>query len=419
MLSQHDCPSEDDLAELLEEGLSRDASSSIEAHLAGCGSCCSALAALVGTTRDSTTVPGANGSPIEETTLASGTLVGRYRIMEPLASGAMGCVYVAFDPELERRVAVKVLRSELEVGNEELDNRLRQEAKTIAQVSHPNVVTVYDAGRDQRRVFIAMELVTGMTLREWLAAAPRSWREIVDVFLEAGRGLFAAHSAGIVHRDFKPDNVLVTDDGDVKVMDFGLAHPDPCGTTELAEMAIDSKGESAGVPPARRPIDFAPARAESRLTRTGVAIGTPAYMAPEQIERGASDARSDQFSFCVAMWEGLYRQRPFAARDLPQLRESIRSGRAAPDANLDVPLVVRHALLIGLRDDRGQRHPSMAPLLATLAGSTARHVPEVLGFDATAVRAKHPTLRRGWSSRAFGSSRWSSSRRGSSKSVRR
>jgi serine/threonine protein kinase len=404
MLSQHDCPSEDDLAELLEEGLSCDASSRIEAHLARCGDCCSALAALVGATRGSTTIPGTNCSPIEEPTLASGTFVGRYRIMEALASGAMGCVYVALDPELERDVAVKVLRSELEVGNEELGDRLRREAKTIAQVSHPNVVTVYDAGRDQRRVFIAMELVAGMTLREWLAAAPRSWREIVDVFLKAGRGLFAAHSAGIVHRDFKPDNVLVTDAGDVKVTDFGLAHPDPGGTTEFAETAID----------------FAPARAESRLTRTGVAIGTPAYMAPEQIDRGASDVRSDQFSFCVAMWEGLYGKRPFEGRNLSQLRESIRDGRAAPEANLDVPRVVRHALLVGLRDDRGQRHPSMAPLLATMAGSMERHDP---------VRSTRPfprlgpeiarLARRGWSSRAFGSSRWSSSRRASSKSVRR
>jgi eukaryotic-like serine/threonine-protein kinase len=193
-----------------------------------------------------------------------------------LGAGTSGVVYEARDPELDRRVAVKVLRPEASEQRE----RLLREARSLARLSHPNVVTVYEVGSFERGVYVAMELVEGVALKRWLEY-PRGSNEIVGVLAQAARGLAAAHARGVVQRDFKPENVIVGEDGRVRVIDFGLA-----GAAE----SIDPAGED-------------PDGAALRLTRTGEVIGTPAYMAPEQVRGGRVDARADQFAFCVVACE--------------------------------------------------------------------------------------------------------------------
>jgi tetratricopeptide (TPR) repeat protein len=253
--------------------------------------------------------------PPRFTTLPRGATVGRYLVLDAVGAGGMGVVYAAYDPEFDRRIALKIVRPR--------GDRLLCEAQAAARLSHPNVVAVHDAGSFGDQVFLAMELVDGQTLRQWLAEEERGWREIVRVFTLAGRGLAAAHAAGLVHRDFKPENVLVGKDGQVRVADFGLARPED--DTALAE-----------------PWD------EGLRT-----AGTPAYMAPEQ-RRGAADARSDQFSFCVALWEALAGTRPVSG--------------AAGELR---PAWLRQVLLRGLQADPAARHPSMEALLAALTRDPA------------------------------------------------
>ncbi len=242
--------------------------------------------------------------------LERGAAVGRYVILDRIGAGGMGVVYAAYDPELDRRVALKLLRTDRFAAPGHL--RLLREAKALARLTHPNVVAVHDAGTFGDQVFVAMELVEGETLRQWLEAGARSWREVLDRLLAAGRGLAAAHAAGLVHRDFKPENVLLGRDGRVRVVDFGLAKALADAAEEPA--APDSGGELA-----------------SPLTEWGAVLGTPAYMAPEQIRGIAADARSDQFSFCVALYEALYGERPFGKgpRETPSRGARLR-GPPAP-----------------------------------------------------------------------------------------
>jgi dienelactone hydrolase len=369
-----DCPSEDELAELVELGL-QTASAAMSEHLARCVACCDVLASAA-----VLSASGADPPSADEEALAPGTFLGRYRIVDLLGMGAFGRVYVAFDPELDRQVAIKVLFPGTPDESELLGQRLRREAKAMAKLSHPNVVTVFDVGVSEGRVFLAMELVAGITLRNWLPSARRPWREIVNVFLLAGRGLQAAHSAGLVHRDFKLDNVLVTPEGDVRVTDFGLARLDVEDSRETggSSDALDSAG------------------IESRITRSGAFVGTPGYMAPEQLDGRPADARSDLFSFCVALWEGLYGKRPFAGSSVAELRVAIRKG-AVPETASDVPRAVRDVLLIGLSEDPAQRFQSMSLLLEKLTASNAPHAPSgfkwavrlafALALSATAVTA--------------------------------
>jgi serine/threonine protein kinase len=218
--------------------------------------------------------------------------IGRYAVEEILGSGGMGVVYLAFDPELDRRVAIKVLplRSSHDTPARQ---RLVAEAQAMARLAHPNVVEVYHAATTEDEVYIVMELVAGVTLREWIRSSARSVADVLEVFDAAGRGLAAAHAVGLVHRDFKPDNVLLALEGDrvvaVKVADFGLA-------SSLGHVPTSVEGASTGPFP------------NVRLTQTGTVLGTPQYMAPEQW-RGSTDARSDQFSFAVATSETRWGQR--------------------------------------------------------------------------------------------------------------
>ncbi|MGB1275895.1 MAG: serine/threonine-protein kinase, partial [Nannocystaceae bacterium] len=216
-----------------------------------------------------------------------GQRIGRYQLGKPLGRGGMGVVYVADDELLGRVVALKVLRED-RTGSVALSRVLR-EAQSLARLSHPNVVQVYDISTYNGQIFIAMEFIAGGTLRQWLDAETRSFDTILEVFLQAGRGLAAAHNVGIIHRDFKPDNVLIGADGRARVADFGLAAEQPQFASNVTVTSED----------------------DERLTRAGTILGTPRYMSPEHREGGNLDARADQFSFCVALYEALYAAHPF------------------------------------------------------------------------------------------------------------
>ena len=284
--------------------------------------------------------------PTPKVSMNVGKTLGRYTLVERLGSGAMGVVYRAEDRELSRHVAVKVLHR----PDDALTERLVREARSMAQVNHPNVVAVYDVGTSDTTTWIAMELVEGVSLRQW-QQTPRTVVELLEAYGDAGRGLGAAHASGIVHRDFKPDNVLVGKDGRVRVTDFGLA--------------------------AARPADGGDAPAELTgdlsLTRSGTVMGTPAYMAPEQFESGNVDARTDQFNFCVALYEALYRERPFAGKSYDELYENVSAGKVSPaPANARVSKATRAIILRGLSVKPGDRYPTMDHLLDDLARDRAR-----------------------------------------------
>ncbi len=309
--------------------------------------------------------------------------IGRFAVIKREAAGSMGEVYVAYDEELDRKVAVKLLRTELspQSDSDAGRHRLLREARTLAGMPHHrNLVQVYEAGLHGSRVFLAMEYIRGRTLREWLAArrdaAPNrrsraaDWRAVLAAVLDAGRGLEAAHSAGVVHRDFKPDNVVVGDDGRVCVVDFGLARPLPSSQEAHGRAATDGSPRSATGEAGARPPNATTIGDE---TATGEVAGTPAYMAPEQLSGEPGDARSDQFSFCVVLHEALYGVRPFDGADLAGLHASILAGlRAAPARDSAVPRYVGKALERGLAVDPADRYDSMRALLAALLRDPAR-----------------------------------------------
>src|SRR5450432_326922 len=318
--------------------------------------------------------------------LPRGASIGRYVVLGLVGRGGMGEVYGAYDPELDRKVAVKLLR--VKPGNgvtlSEGRQRTLREAQAIARLSHPNVVVVYDVGTFEDKVFIAMEFVEGHTLTYWLESQRRTWQEILKVFVAAGRGLAAAHDKGLVHRDFKPDNVMVGSDNQVRVMDFGLARqasdkppvrPSP-GPIPLPIAVALPEGERDTVVV---PIDGSGAEAmmkgsgarsgafDMHLTRTGAMMGTPTYMAPEQFRGQATDARTDQFSFCVSLYDALYGERPFAGDGINALATNVIRGDVSnAPANARVPVWLRKILLRGLRPASTERWPSMEDLIDAL-----------------------------------------------------
>lgn len=282
------------------------------------------------------------------------TRIGRYIVEACIGRGGMGLIYAAYDPELGRRVALKVMRAAwlARCGGEEARWRLLREAQALARLAHPNVVTVHDVGLVDEGLFIAMELVEGEDLKRWLAARPRGWQRIVEVFRQAGAGLIAAHRVGLLHRDFKPANVMLGSDGRVKVLDFGLARRAAEAPDSGPATSISSSGE-----------DFL----ALSLTRDGGRWGTLAYMAPERHGRGEADARSDQFSFCVALYEALYGQLPFPGDDGPALLAAMRNGRLRqPPAGSRVPRWLWRLLRRGLASEPAARHSSMEALLSRL-----------------------------------------------------
>jgi tetratricopeptide (TPR) repeat protein len=270
--------------------------------------------------------------------------IGRFVALEKLGEGGMGVVVAAYDPQLDRKVAIKMMHDQL---SELQGSRLAREAKAMAQLNHPNVLTVHDTGLYGDRLYIAMELVDGTTLTKWLRAKPRTHDEIFDVIMQAGRGLAAAHAAGLVHRDFKPDNVLVGNDGRVRVSDFGL---------------VSSTGEAPTSDGHKPKVD-----SHAGLTQTGAVMGTPLYMAPEQHAGKVADAKADQFSFCVTLWQALCDEMPYGADSYEALVENVSGGKLRPiPKGARVPANIKEILARGLSSNSAERFPSMKELLAAL-----------------------------------------------------
>jgi len=291
-----------------------------------------------------------------------------YRIVRRLGAGGMGVVYLARDLELQRDVAVKVHRAM--AGTE----RLYREAVAMAQLAHPNVVTIHGVGRVNGQLYIAMEYVAGYDLSEWIAAAPRTYREILELMIAAGEGLAAAHAAGFVHRDVKPNNILVGVDGRPRVSDFGLVRAaDDAASGTVIDRANGDRTDAGSRSAAATadPVARLSARAEESpiaadLTGIGTAVGTPPYMAPEQLDGRAVDARADQFAFCVVLYEALFGQRPWRGTTIEGQRHEIATLAPRPPGRTEVPATVWKALRRGLARDPAARFPDMRALLAVL-----------------------------------------------------
>ena len=385
-----DCLREDTFQLLARGELSPLETHAAQEHLDRCPSCREVLGTVLRASmlaRPERSEAAAHGAfdpalaPPDASAFMPGTTVGRYVVIEPLGVGGMGVVLLARDPELDRRVALKLIRPAASAEHgQTLHDRLRLEARAMARLSHPSVVAVYDVGQIGEVIFVAMEYVRGANVRQWLDASPRSWREVLDVFVRAGRGLAAAHAAGLVHRDFKPDNVLVADDGSVRVADFGLARLE-----SLPAEAAPGVASTKVVPP--------PATA----TASSLFMGTPAYMAPEVLAGGRADARSDLFSFCVSLYEALYGQRPFPSRSSSPGGEV----RDPPRGNA-IPAWVRRPLLQGMHARPEERPSSMEALLSDLGRERARRrkwmslaVLALLGVAAL-MTVRVPQLGRRW-----------------------
>lgn len=336
-----------------------------------------------------TTLPIGTG----ETAWTDGARIGRFSVCRLLGAGGMGVVLEADDPELERRVAIKVMhvgdgsRAEVHRG------RLIREARAAARLSHPNIITIHDVGTlADGHPFIAMELVEGQTLEQW-QATPRPWREVVERYLAAARGLAAAHEAGLVHRDFKPHNVLLGSHGTLRVSDFGIAavaQPEEAATAAdptgpASATAADPTGPTAADPPAPAapPANDLPA---TPLTAVGEVLGTPAYMAPEQRAGATVDARADQYSFCVALYEALTGVLPFGLEAPERARRAAKrdllAGPRRPGPRRLYALVTR-----GLSPAPADRFPSMREIIAELERTLVRRRLAVAGLTAGVAAA--------------------------------
>lgn len=298
------------------------------------------------TGRDAPTRPSMRSFPVEGETsnLRGGDLVGRYVVLGIIGAGGMGIVYLAYDPELDRRVALKVLRSEFS-HLDTVGPSLLQEAKSMAQLSDPNVCTVYEVGASKGAVFIAMEYIDGETMSDWLESRPRTWKDIVEVMVQAGRGLEAAHRSGIVHRDFKPDNIMIDQQGRVRVMDFGVS-------------------ERAVRKPGIRPENAEDGDVPRRDSFSSLVVGTPGYMAPEQLNAQPVDQRCDQFSYCATLYKTLYGELPYQGSTLRELREAFEQDQLVEtDNHRGVPNWLRQIVLRGISINPDDRFPSVGAVV--------------------------------------------------------
>ncbi|MCE9668523.1 protein kinase [Myxococcus stipitatus] len=397
------CPDENALAGFASGALPAPQVSLLEAHLDGCADCRALVGAVAAdaSVRDRprsadapTCLETGETTELEEPGAAlalpkPGTRLGPYVLRELSGMGGMGVVYAAEDTRLGRRVALKLLRPAREGSEQERRERLLREAKAMARLAHPNVLPLFDLGSSEGLDFLAMEWVEGTTLAGWLRERERPWRDVLSLFLEAGAGLAAAHRQGLVHRDFKPSNVLVGRDGRPRVMDFGIARwesppREPVDEASGAE-AVDPGDDSDAT--------------RTGLTRAGVSPGTPAYMSPEQRRGLTVDARSDQYSFCVALYEALHGERPLPEQR-PGAPVSPGGGRRKSPR---LPRHVRRALARGLASTPDARHPSMEALLSALRPRSASRNPAwVAALAVLVLLGVAYGASRGWEGRLAG-----------------
>lgn len=335
-----------------------------------------------------------SGSPLEQIRVGHkdyqrGDLLGRYVVLEPIGSGGLGQVYLGYDPDLDRRVAIKVLRAERSASSDSTLHQIRlmREAKAMAQLTHQNVVAVYDVGVSRSQVFISLEYVDGLGLRKWVSAERPAWPKIREIMLKAALALQAAHDAGLVHRDFKPSNVLVTSDHQVKVLDFGLARNIATRQDAEASVAIDDIDfeESYDDLTTPEPLSRA-ASLDEPLTRSGQFMGTPGYMPPEQYDtRTLVDSRSDQFAFCVTLHEMLYRRRPYRGKSFEEVRDATLNGSVAdPPENIKVPAWLRALVLKGISIDPDDRFANMEELMLAMTRDQRNQKRKYLSVGAAA-----------------------------------
>jgi len=302
---------------------------------------------------------------VESTEISIPERIGDYRLGEKLGQGGMGVVYLAHDEVLERDVAIKLLRADR--TDEDAKVRMLREAKALAKLSHPNIVPIYGAGEQDGLVYLAMERVEGRSLHEIRDDATLDWRARRALYLQAARGLAAAHDAGLVHRDFKPSNVLVGHDGRVRVLDFGLARDIGAPGVEVTHTSADTSSRE-----------------------TDAMAGTPAYMAPEQRLGEGADARADQYSLCVCLWEALFAVNPIRKTPLIDVVEG-ELNLVVPRGSV-VPKSVVEALRIGLRREPAQRHRSMAALVHALEATPGRKPLRMLSAGGVVVAAASAML---------------------------
>ncbi len=305
------------------------------------------------------TTPGLAGPPSPPVEAPQPLRIGRYTVLRRLGQGGMGVVYSAYDDELDRRVAIKLLLSRPEEGTLGR-TRLQREAQALAKLSHPNVVQVYETASYGDQVYLVMEYVEGPTLRQWRGDVSPTWQDTVAMYIETGKGLAEAHQVGLIHRDFKPVNVIVGDDGRPRILDFGLARAGPQPPPD--ESTLDSQ---ASLRSALESVQSSTSLS-LEITQAGTLLGTPAYMAPEQLFLGDTDARCDVYAFSVALWEALYGARPYPAKTVEELRVAVREG-LPPIPSRAIPAAIGKVLLRGLAVDREERYPSMPALLRDLA----------------------------------------------------
>lgn len=363
MLDVGPCPDENLFVEMLQGALSAQERQEIDDHIDRCQAC-AALVIELGSMLEGeeellspslleqTRAQRPGASPPDHSPEPARVL-GRYQVTRQVGVGGMGVVYEAHDPKLRRKVAVKLLRADLIDPEQRQEHaaRLMREARLLASISHPHVLPVYDVGTWRDQVFMAMHFVEGSSLSDWVLRVEPDWRQVLEVYLQAGAGLASAHQCGLVHRDVKPDNIMLGHREGVWLTDFGLA----CNVQ--AQLLPPSPSE-------RLEADAALDR--SVVTRTGAVMGTPAFMSPEQYMGQEVTARSDQFSFCASLFLSIYGERPFEGDTVRDLESAVCAGRLKPPPSSQAPLVLYKLLAVGLALDPSQRHPSMEALLDKL-----------------------------------------------------
>ncbi len=349
------CLDENEVVALLSGGLRGDALQVAQQHLDGCEECLDLVGLFQQAEADEENPLAERRSQNHETPVLEmseseeinfnakpGSKIGRYEILRPIGRGGMGVVYLATDPKLGRKVAIKLVKPSLKADDrvQHYERRLMREARAMAQLTHPNVLTIYDVGMHGDQVFLASEWVDGATLEDWICEHTHHWQSIVTMFRGAARGLAAAHEAGLIHRDFKPSNVMIGKDHRVLVFDFGLVKST---RATMGEITTQLSGNFI--------------------------VGTPAYMSPEQMVGDPADERSDQFSFCASLYESIAGKRPFAGRSLVELLSNIKAGKIEEPRK--IPKWLWELLKRGLQRKPEDRYPSMNAVLAVMDAGLA------------------------------------------------